>query len=97
MTKYEDFLWRKRREFGDHFDPSALAPAFVAYFNSGQRVKVAFAALGEMTGRVGVTTGWRPCFLLMRTSRSHGSPWLIGKLDRVVAVKQGRTYKEVST
>jgi hypothetical protein len=91
MTRYDDYLTRKRREHGDRFDASALDPRFVPYFNNGQRIKV--ETLGEeLTGTVGVTTGWRPCFLLMRTTRSMGSPYTLGPSDTILAVRHGRTY-----
>ena len=87
MTKYDDLVARKQREHGDKFDTSDLAPQFVPYFNGGERVRVRFSHGEELTGTIGVTTGWKPAFLLMRTSRSTGSPYTLGKDDEVVAVK----------
>lgn len=89
---FEHFKTRKAREHGTRFDPSALAPQFVRYFETGERVRVRFSYGEELTGTIGVTTGWRPAFLLMRTSRSIGSPWILGSGDAVVAVKRGREY-----
>lgn len=94
-TRYEQFIARKVREYGDKFDTSDLAPQFVRYFNSGERVRVDFG-YAQLTGTIGVTTGWRPAFLLMRTSRSHGSSDLLSKDDRIIAVKEGRAYRQLT-
>lgn len=95
MARFDDILNRKSREYGDKYDPSELASAFVPYFNSGERIKVHVWGQ-DMTGTVGITTGWKPSFLLMRTSRSRGSSILLGKdTDRVLAVKRDRSYMEI--
>ena len=95
MTRnYREFIERKQREYGEKFDPSDLNPAFVRYFENGERVKVPF--YGEnVTGTIGVTAGWRPCFVLMRRSNSIGSSWCINQDSKVIAVKRGRTYQAV--
>lgn len=86
MRSFQSYIESKRREYGDKFDASDLARQFVPYFESGQRVKVDLGNDEILTGTIGVTTGWRPCFLLMRTSRSIGSTWTLGKDDKVVEV-----------
>lgn len=79
-------------------DRSDLAPAFEPYYESGQRVRVDFVTLDgtevyeTLTGTIGKTTGWKPAYVLMRTSRSLGSPYLLSARDRITAVKRGRTY-----
>lgn len=83
---YNELIERKRRKHGSKFDASDLADEFVRYFESGARIKVAFSDGSKLTGTVGITTGWRPSFLLMRTSRSIGSPYLLGHNDRVLEV-----------
>jgi hypothetical protein len=92
MDKYEQFCERKQREYGETFDPSSLAPEFVPYFNSGQRVRIRFSYGEEMTGTIGVTMGWCPVFLLMLRSNDHGSSWTLKDTDEIVAVQFGRTY-----
>lgn len=89
MTKYEQLLARKRAEYGDKFDASDLAPAFVPYFNSGQRIEVEpnHSTSGRpRRGTVGVTTGWKPVFLLMKRRTSLGSTDTLSARDRVVGV-----------
>lgn len=88
---YRNHIANKRREYGDKFDASDLAPQFIEHFESGDRIEVAFAGVdGEVyetkRGRVGITTGWKPVFLLMLTTRSIGSSYTLGMKDRVVRV-----------
>jgi hypothetical protein len=97
MTKYEEYCARKRQQYGARFVPPPT-PEFVRYFNTGERVRVRFGYASEpeeLTGTIGITTGWRPVFLLMRTTRSLGSPWTLSIRDHVVAVKRGHRYMEV--
>ena len=91
LTRFEQFCNRKAVEYGGKFDKSQLNPAFVGAFNSGYRVEVEFCSSDGKPyevkrGRIGVTTGWRPVFLLMLTRRSTGSMYTIGPNDRIVSV-----------
>jgi hypothetical protein len=96
MTRnYREFIERKQREYGEKFDPSDLNPAFVRYFESGERVKVKDYGENVVTGTIGVTTGWNPCFLLMRRSNAINSSWCINQDSKIIAVKRGRTYQAV--
>lgn len=91
MNKYEAYISRQKAKYNDKFSDSGLDSRFIEYYNSGQRIKV-LAYGEELTGTVGATTGWIPCFLLMRTSRSIGSMYTLGPNDKIIAVKRGRTY-----
>jgi hypothetical protein len=93
MENYQEYLKRGKSQHGSRFDTSDLDPRFVPFFRTGQRIKVETCGT-FLTGTVGVTTGWKPCFLLMRTKRSMGSPWTLGPADRLVAVQIGREYRE---
>mgnify|MGYP001603505588 CR=1 FL=1 len=86
MSKYTDLIERKKREFGEKFDNSGLAENFIPYYNSGERIEVKFPDGSVKRGTVGVTTGWKPCFLLMLTSRSVGSSWTLHDGDKVVKI-----------
>lgn len=90
MSYFDDYLLRKRTEHGDKFDPSDLAPQFVPYLHEDQRIKVRTRWGEELTGTVGVTTGWRPAFLLMRRTSAYGSSTVLGKDDQIIAVKAGK-------
>lgn len=104
-NSYDDLLRRFRAKWGEKFDASGLSAEFVRYYQSGERIRVDMRGLDSeekdsyghtiITGTVGVTTGWRPCFLLMRTTRSIGSPWTLDGKDRILAVRRGRVYVEV--
>lgn len=82
--RYNEYLRRKQKQYGKMFDPSDLNKDFIPYFDSGERIKVDFGNEVK-TGTVGVTTGWKPCFLLMRYRTSTGSVYTIGPNDKVVA------------
>ncbi len=90
-----DLLQRGRARYGDQFSSAALDPRFTPYYRTGTRIKVETCGI-VMTGTVSATTGWVPSFLLMRTRRSIGSPWLLGTKDRILAVQHGRRYVAVS-
>lgn len=92
MRSFHEYLKHRARAFGSRFDFSDLAPQFVPFWESGQRIKVRVDSGEELTGTVEVTTGWKPCFLLMRTTRSIGSPHTLSYTDTIIAVKSGRTY-----
>lgn len=83
---------------GLRFDPSELNPAFAPYFDTGQRIKVRFWQDDDLTytGTVGITTGWRPAFLLMRRSSDHGSSWLLTQGVELLAVQINGKYVEVT-
>lgn len=78
MTRYEFFLM-KRNLLYDNFDASDLNPLFIPYFNNQKRIEVKFSWGEIKRGRVAVTSGWKPGFLLMLTSRSIGSSYILDK------------------
>ena len=61
---FNEFLKRKESEYPDSFDPSDLHSKFVPYYESGQRIEIK-TDYGFQRGYVGITTGWKPVFLLM--------------------------------
>lgn len=92
MTRYKDFLIRGRNKWGDEFSDRRLNQAFVTAYNSGNRVEVDFN--GEVKrGRVGMTTGWKPAFLLMLRRDSTGSSWVIHEDDKILRVIPERKNK----
>lgn len=97
-TRFEDYLARQEVRWGDSFDPSDLDKRFIPFYNDNSRVKVRrHWDEGDeyaITGTIGITTGWRPCFLLMRTSRSIGSSDTLGSNQVILAIKPefGRHY-----
>ena len=95
MPSYNEFIARQKRQFGEKFDPSCLDQRFVRFYESGNRIKVDTGGM-VVTGTIGVTTGWRPVFLLMRTARSLGSVWTLCEKDVIIGVKRGKKYSEIS-
>jgi hypothetical protein len=98
--KFTDYVKRKeyqcKRE-GHTFDASNLNPEFIPYWETGQRVEVMGPIWNghseTMRGYIGITTGWKPVFLLMRRVGDYGSSWTIGKDDKVIKVIPGK-YKD---
>lgn len=86
MRNYQEFLERKKREYGTLFDPSYLNPDFIKYFESQERIEVKFSWGEIRRGRVGITGGWKPIFILLLTKRSLGSSWTIRNEDQFVKV-----------
>lgn len=87
---YQDYLDRKRRQYGKQFDSSDLGEQFIPYYGTGKRIEVTTTYDNGETrvrrGTVGVTTGWKPVFLLMSRVNCSGSSDVLRKSDRVTAV-----------
>lgn len=84
MKSFQEYLNRKYREHGDKFSVVELSGQFIPYYNSGQRIIVK-NKWGDITrGYVGVTTGWKPSFLLMLRSNSMGSSILLSDNDTII-------------
>jgi hypothetical protein len=77
---------RQKTKYGSRFDASDLASKFIPYFNSQERITVDFG-FEVKRGRIGVTTGWKPAFLLMLRRNSMGSIWLLHNSDKIVEEK----------
>ena len=95
MRSYQEWHRRAEAQHGSRLSVAGLDSRFVRYFESGERIRV--RCMGAViTGTVGVTCGWFPVFLLIRTARSSGSSWTLGSRDEVLAVKRGRKYQTVT-
>ena len=95
MNNFTDLVNRRTAQYGDKFDVSDLDKRFIAYYQNGQRIKVETCGM-IMTGTVGVTTGWKPAFLLMRTSRSMGSSWILGTESKLLSVQASHKGKYIA-
>ena len=94
-TRYAGFIQGKIDQDGSKFDLTDLNPNFVNAFNKGEthRVKVQFPSGEVIWGFVGVTTGWKPSFLLMRRIGQHGSTLLLGENCKAIdhkTMKRGK-------
>lgn len=70
-------------------DYSNIATQFARYYGKDIRIKVAFCdkkgkVYETKTGTVGMTTGWKPSFLLMLRSNSTGSSHLLSDNDKII-------------
>ncbi len=87
---YQETIARRRNQYGDKFDDSELNRNFIRAYESQERITVDFGDGMCKRGTIGITTGWKPVFLLMLTKRSLGSSWTIGKNDREGGCKPTR-------
>lgn len=83
--------WEYQASERHEFSATGLSMQFVPYFRTGQRIKVLMGG-EELTGTVGVTTGWQPTFLLMRSKRAVGSPHTLSDEDQIVAIQRHQKY-----
>lgn len=89
MTHYEETMLAKRSQYGSKFDCSELAavsPEIREAYNSHHRIRIQFPDNSTADGYVGLTTGWRPAFILLYNKRSIGSSIVLGPNDRVVRI-----------
>lgn len=84
MLNYQEYLIRKNKEYPNKFNDSQLNKNFIPYYENQERITVDFG-YEQKRGRIGITTGWKPCFLLMLTKRSIGSSYTIGMNDKIVS------------
>jgi hypothetical protein len=105
--EFDRYIQRRRRlpyAYDHSFDPSALALQFVPWFELDRyartKIKVQRTYSDGSTfvrvGSVGITTGWRPCFLLMHSARSLGSSACLSSQDQIIAVKKGDKYVAIT-
>ena len=85
MNNYNEYLNRKQHEYGDKFDPSDLSKQFVQYYENQKRIKIQTSWGDTISGTVGITTGWKPVFILMRRKDSHGSSDLLSDKDKIIS------------
>lgn len=92
---------RGRKQWGDKYDPSDLLAAqhFAPFYFSKERVKVSdsrtqdnreYGGAWIRTGTVGMTTGWKPAFLLMHRSSDTGSSDVLSNYDTIIAIRNKR-------
>lgn len=81
---FTDYVARQRDRYGPQFDSSDLAPDFIPHFRTGQRLRVDLGHGLIKSGTIGVTTGWHPAFLLLLTTRSTGSAYVLSPLDKIL-------------
>lgn len=82
-TRFGRVITQKAAMFrGDlrEFNCDDLCPNCITHYNRGllRRIKVRWLADGsEQWGTLGITTGWKPCFMLLANRASKGSANLL--------------------
>lgn len=94
MRDFNEYKRRKIQEYGSRFDDSDLVNWAIPFFESGKRIKVLVYGK-ELTGTIGVTTGWKPCFLLMRKRNSISSGYLINANVKLLAIQNNKSYDKI--
>lgn len=91
--QFSEFVKDKEQKFkgsGHDFDTSDLCQKFIPHFGENYRIKVINKEYGEIhSGYVGITTGWKPAFLLVYNRRCYGSSILLDDSYEIT-----RIYKE---
>lgn len=94
MRNFPEFYLRKQKEWGPKFDPSdllAVAGSIRNAYETERRIRLSRDnGVTYADGYVGVTTGWRPCFILVYNRRSMGGSYVINGDDRIVKVFETR-------
>jgi len=89
QSKWDQYI-DGRRESCPNLDTAELYPQFQDAFISRQRVEVTGPIFGTRRGYVGITTGWRPAFILLHNSISRSSPDVLGKDETITARIPGK-------
>ena len=84
---YSDLVRHFEAQYPGRFDDSELWPQFRSWVGYDGRIEVSgehFAGR-RRTGYLGVTSGWKPAFMLVAKTNSMGSSDLLGAGDQVIA------------
>jgi len=84
MRDFQEYLNKKNRQHNTQFDQSDLSKKFIPFFESQKRIKVQFSYGEIKTGTIGITTGYKPAFLLMLRSNSTGSSYILSDNDIIL-------------
>ena len=87
-NKFEELLERKQREHGSKFNAADLSKKFIPFYNTGGRIEVKTPCGTMERGRVGITTGRKPAFLLMHRTSDYGSSTVLSgdyEITRIIS------------
>lgn len=95
MNPFKEYLERKKsvKEYGDEFDSSDLDRRFAGYYGTKTRLKIkVYSHIKDyshiMYGTVGVSSGWKPVFILLASSRAQGSSAVLNSNCEILGVKR---------
>ena len=86
MRSFKQYINRKQRKYGEEFDDSDLSKQFVEYYENERRIEVDFGNGEIKRGRIGISTGWKPIFLLMLKSNSTGSCYTLTDKCKILRI-----------
>lgn len=87
MTNSQYFYYLDGKRKSDaRFDPSDLADKFIEHFRENYRIQIKDEFGEKHSGYVGVTTGWRPAFILVFNKRCYGSSVLLSGSDTITKI-----------
>lgn len=89
MNRWEQYIERKKDQYGSKFDMSDIHQDFLPYLISGEKIIVDIPIDGIKRGWVGVTAGHRPSLLLLTKRSSRSSEYLLTKGCRLVGYMKG--------
>ena len=84
-VQWTQWIDDKKLRWRESFVPPEGSETLARYCGSEQRVEVDNDG-HIVRGFVGITTGWKPSFILLRTKRSIGSWILLGANTKVLKV-----------
>lgn len=73
---FNQYIESKKQKYGSKFNMNDLDKRFIHYYENQKRIEVDFG-YEKKRGTVGITTGWKPVFLLILTARSLGSSYIL--------------------
>lgn len=91
VTRFEHTVNRltfQHRQTSHVFDSSELHEQFIRYYNERDTRIAVLIGTEIWIGTIGMTTGWKPCFLLMPTAASTGSVNTLHAADTIIATKR---------
>lgn len=91
LNRFEKLCADRKNQYGEKWDPSDLSQQFVSHFNTGHSRRIKVKGVGncgeDVWGFVGITTGWKPAFLLMRREGQVGSSIVLSDKDQILGQK----------
>lgn len=96
-TAFEQYCKNKKAQYGTLFSTKNLAQQFIPYLHTNTRLKIQDETGQTYFGTVGISTGWVPVFLLMHSTRSIGSSFILQPHHKITAIKTGHKYTPIET
>lgn len=100
MRAYDRYVVRQRHRYGAEFsEPSRVEVDRFGPYLGDTDVRITVSRTydnGEVyqrTGYIGITTGWKPAFLLMSRVGSIGSSDLLDAKDTIVSIRPRRVRR----